>query len=101
MARHILKYVEWEDANGNWFCNDTDDLAGIGSCWYTPARVMKMELVDYVNMLITNFRPDFIKFTDLNGHSVLMYSWKNREKMRKFKNWLNLQMRKANFYVGK
>lgn len=98
MAKHILKYEEWECA-GNWYCSATKEVGKIGNLWYTPARAMGMELVDFVELLIKEFKPTRIKFTDGPNGSVLHYSWKSQADMRKFKNWLNKQMREVQCYV--
>ena len=98
MAKHILRYEEWESA-GTWYCSAIKEVGKIGNQWYTPARAMKMPLTDYVELIITKFQPDSISFHDGPNGSVLLYSWKSQAKMRLFKNWLNAQLRKVQCYV--
>ena len=93
---HILKYEEWE-INGDWYCNDTSDLCGIAGKWWVPARMLQLPLEEYTQMLISDFEPDFIRYN--KEADVLLFSWRSQTKMRKFKNWLNAQARKHQFYV--
>ena len=94
---HLLKYEEWQGAGGYWYCNDTKELAGPAGLWWVPARMLNISPAEYVELLITQFKPDRIKY-DFD-HNVLIYSWKSQTMMRKFKNWLNAESRKRNFVV--
>ena len=98
MAKHILRYEEWQ-CGASWYCSATKEVGKIGNQWYTPARAMKMPLTDYVELIITKFKPDRISFSDGPNGSVLLYSWRSQAAMRKFKNWLNAQLRKVQCYV--
>jgi len=93
----LLKYVEWQGVNGDWYCNDTSDLSSVRSLWWTPARMMNISPAEYVELLIKNFKPDNILY--FQEANVLIYSWRSQAAMRKFKNWLNAQARKYNYIV--
>ena len=58
----LLKYTEWQGANGCWYCNDTSDLASPRSLWWAPARMMNISPADYVQWLIKEFKPDTIVY---------------------------------------
>lgn len=92
----LLKYVEWE-SNGSWLCNDTSDLCSVRAKWWAPARMLNISPAEYVQLLIDQFHPDRIKYFE--EADVLVYSWKNINDMRKYKNWLNAQARKHNFII--
>lgn len=93
----LLKYVEWQDASGNWLCNDTSDLCSPRALWWTPARMLGISPAEYVKLLIEKFHPDRIKYNQ--EANVLIYSWKNISDQRKFKNWLNAEARKHNYII--
>lgn len=98
---HLLRYEEWE-LNGHWYCNDQYELScknSVASLWYTPARMLNMELVDYVKMLIEKFEVDHISYggTEYHDAGVLVYSWNSQAKMRVFKNFINKKARELNF----
>ena len=93
---HLLKYDEWKGVN-SWYCNDTSDLQSIGALWWAPARMLNISPADFVKLLIDQFHPDYILYSQ--EKDVLVYSWRKQEDMRKFKNWLNAQARKYKFYV--
>ena len=93
----LLKYVEWNDGLGNWECNDTSDLCSVRALWWTPARMLGISPAEYVELLVTKFKPDKIIYFEETD--VLLYSWRNINSMRVFKNWLNAQARKYNYIV--
>lgn len=93
---HLLKYTEWQGAN-SWYCNDVSDLQSIGALWWAPARMLNIPPVEFVQLLISQFHPDFIQYN--KECDVLIYSWRKQADMRIFKNWLNAQARKYKFYV--
>lgn len=93
---HLYKVSEWcSSSSGVWYCNDIEDLAGISSRWWTPARMLNMPLDEYVTMLIKEFKVDNISYNP--EANVLVFSWKSREACRKYKNWINKKARECNF----
>lgn len=92
----LLRYTEWEN-NNMWYCNDTSDVSSIRFEWWVPARMLGISPAEYVQLIITQFHPDRIKYNE--ERNVLVYCWKNINDMRKFKNWLNAQARKYNYIV--
>lgn len=93
----LLKYVEWQDASGNWLCNDTSDLCSMRGLWWVPARMLGISPAEYVQLLIDKFKPDYIRYNE--EANVLVYSWRKQAAMRLFKNWLNAQARAHNFIL--
>ena len=95
---HLFKMSEWESgAGGIWYCGDTEDLGHNSGAWWIPARMLGIDLVTYVEMLITTFEVDKISYDKKTN--VLIYSWYSQAKMRKFKNWINAKARQANFII--
>ena len=93
----LLKYTEWQGANGCWYCNDTSDLASPRSLWWAPARMMNISPADYVQWLIKEFKPDTIVYNQ--EKDVLIYSWRSLMACRNFKNKLNALARKYNYII--
>ena len=85
----VYKAVEWQSASGNWFCNDPDLLTR-GDQWLIPAKILNMNIVDYLIMMkeqynaIVNIRED--------GNFAYCF-WKSQTDMRKYKNWINAKAR--------
>ena len=92
---HLYRASEWQGGSGVWYCNDVEDLAGISSRWWTPARMLNMPLDKYVTMLIKEFKVDNISYNP--EANVLVFSWKSREACCKYKNWINKKARDCNF----
>ena len=99
MAKHILKLEEWQGASGSWYCGAIKEIGKIGNLWYTIPRALNLSLTDYIERLIKQFKPDRISFHDSEQGGVLVYSWKSQTAMRKYKNFINAELRKAQFYV--
>lgn len=91
---HLYKATEWQSASGKWFCNDIEELAGIGSLWWVPARMLNLTPAQYIEMLVKDFKPDYLKFD-----KILIFSWNSQSNMRKYKNFINAEARKRKFIV--
>ena len=98
MAKHILRLEEFECA-GSWHCAATAEIGKIGNKWYTLPFALKMTPYDFVKLLAEKYQPDTLCLREGPLGSVLIYSWKSQAKMRVFKNWINAQLRKAQFFV--
>ena len=98
MAKHILRLEEFETA-GQWYVAATADIGKIGNKWYTIPFALKMSAYDYVKLLAEKYQPDSLSLREGPNGSVLIYSWKSQAKMRLWKNWVNAQLRKVQFYV--
>ena len=94
--QQLLKYSEWEQ-NGNWHCNDVSDVASVRSRWWVPARMLGITPAEFVQLLIEKFKPDNIKYSQ--EADVLIYSWSKQADCRKFKNWLNAEVRKRQYII--
>lgn len=93
----LLRYEPWDDGNGNFHVNDCTDLKSIRGLWWVPARMLGISPAEYVELLITRFKVDKIKY--LQEADVLIYSWNTLQGARTFKNWLNAEARKRNFMI--
>lgn len=98
MAKHILQFDELESC-GQWSCISIKDVGRIGNQWYTPARALGMELSDFVELIVRKFSPDRISFSDVPPNGLLLFSWESQTQMRKYKNWINKELRRVQFFV--
>ena len=88
-----IKLSEWQESDGSWHAADISAVGQGSNRWWLVPRALGMSLEDYVQMLITKYKPDRIKyFIDAD---VLTYSWKSITAMRAFKNQINAMLRKA------
>ena len=92
--KHILKYTEWE-SNGKWYSGDVSDLANGSNFWWIPARMLNMDLDDFVLLLINTFKVEKIHYN--KDKNVLCYSWENYIQCHKFTLFLNKEARKRKF----
>ena len=96
-APQLLRYTEWTDGLGNWYCNDISDLCSVRALWATPAYMLNISPAEYVELLVKKYKPDKIYYN--KEADVLVYSWRKQADMRAFKNWLNAEARKRNFII--
>ena len=92
---HLYRASEWQGGSGVWYCNDVEDLAGISSRWWTPARMLNVPLDEYVTMLVKEFKVDNISYNP--EANLLVSAWKSREACRTYKNWINKKHRECKF----
>ena len=93
----LYKMTEWESPVSGWYCGNVDALGKDSNAWWLPARIMNLAPADYIQLLITKYKPDYIHF---NKEKVLLsFSWKSQAAMRKFKNDLNAAARRVNFQI--
>lgn len=98
MAKVILKLEELQSYNG-WSCYFPKDLIGIGNKWYTPARALGLNLIDYVETVIEKFKPNKVLFSNNKDDCLLIFYWNKQADMRKYKNWLNKLLRDGKVYI--
>lgn len=94
---HLMKYTEWQGANGMWYCNDTSDLLSVCSLWWAPARMLNLSPANYVEWLVKEFKPDLVRYDQ--ERDVLVYGWRSQTAMRVFKNKINALARKYQFIM--
>ena len=88
-----IKLTEWQEGDGSWHAADISAVGQGSSRWWLVPRALNMPLEDYVQMLVTKYKPDRIKY--YADADVLTYSWKSITAMRAFKNQINAMLRKA------
>lgn len=94
---HILKFTEWQSASGQWYTNDTSDLAhGSGYWWHAP-RMLGIEFTDYVLMLKEKF--NVTNFHYNKDKNVLIWYWDNYADCHRFTLYINNQAKKRKFFV--
>lgn len=93
---HLLKYTEWEQ-NGKWYSGDISDLAHGSNFWWLPARMLEMELTDYVLLLKDKFHAQNFRY--LSEPNLLLFDWKNYSDCHKFTLYINNEARKRKFFI--
>ena len=88
-----IKLTEWQESDGLWHAADISAVGQGSNRWWLVPRALNMPLEDYVQMLVTKYKPDRIKY--YADADVLTYSWKSITAMRAFKNQINAMLRKA------
>ena len=93
----IWKASEWQGGAGDWYCNCVDNLGAGSGLWYIPARILGITPAAFIELLITEYKPDYI-FGD-KEKCLFFFSWKSQSQMRKYKNMINAEARKKNFQI--
>ena len=93
---HLLKYSEWESAQG-WNSGDISDLAHGSNYWWLPARMLDISLTDYVLLLKNKFNAkNFKYFKDKN---LLLWQWESYKDCHSFTLYINSEARKRKFFI--
>ena len=93
----IYKSEEWQGASDQWYCNCLSNLKSNAGAWYIPARILNISPAQFIELLITEYKPDHFHFDKDTGFCC--WSWTKQADMRKYKNWINSEARKVNFQV--
>ena len=94
---HLLKFTEWQDILGDWYCNDVSDLGHGSGYWWNVPRMLNMELTDYVLLLKDKFHAKNLKYyKDVN---LLVWNWDNYKDCHDFTLFVNRESRKRKFFV--
>ena len=92
----LWRAEEWETESG-FHCNCISNLGQDSAAWYLPARILDLTPAQFIELLITKFKPDDFYFNPKT--CFCCWSWKDQSKMRLYKNWLNAEARKKNFQI--
>lgn len=91
-----MKYTEWQSASGNWYSGDVTDLAHGSNFWWHPARMLNMELTDYILWLKNEFNA--YSFFYNPESNILLWKWK-KEDCHKFTLFINKKARQYCFKI--
>ena len=92
---HLYETSIWQGGSDLWYVNDVKDLAGVSGKWWVPCRILGIAPVDYVKILIDEFKVAKISFNA--EKNFLYFAWEKEADARRYKNWINKMARKANF----
>lgn len=78
-----------------------EDLVGKGTNWVTPARILKMEVVDFIVMIKEKYGAE-LTFYRNEDYSIkfIDYKWSDLTKARAFKNMINRMAREQKFTMA-
>ena len=94
----LYKMSEWEN-NGRFHCGCVDDLAHDSGVWYLPCRFLDLTPAQYLEMVITKFKPDDFYYSMKDNTCFCSWSWSKQSDMRLFKNFINKKAREKNFQI--
>lgn len=87
----MVKYTEWQNASGKWYCGNIADVAGESNKWWYPARVLNLPLEEYVKQLVEVHKAEIIGFDG----KTLLYGWDNYEDAHRFVLYVNKIFRRT------
>lgn len=94
----VYKMTEWEStASGLWYCNDISNIGNGSGNWWNAARACNISPAAFIELLVTQFCPDYCFYNQ--EKNFLFWAWKDKESMRKFKNYINRKARENNYII--
>ena len=94
---HLMKYTEWQSITGKWHTGDVADLGHGSNFWWHPARMLNLELTDYILLLKDKFNA--INFSYDINNNVLFWDWKDYKDCHTFTLFINREARKRKFFI--
>ena len=94
---HLMKFTEWQSPSGKWFTGDVSDLGNGSNYWWYPARMLGLELTDYILLLKNKFNA--INFSYNSKYNVLFWDWENYKDCHNFTLFINKEARKRKFFI--
>lgn len=95
---HLLKYTEWQSANGQWHTGDTTRLAKGSNYWWHIPRMLNISLTDYILLLKDKFHATNFKFFPDN-ECLLLWDWQNYNDCHNFTLFVNREARNRKFFI--
>ena len=93
---HLYKMTKWQGASGRWYANDTTDLVSNSAKWYAPARLLRIPLTDYIELLRNTYSATIVKYSPEKDY--LHFYWEKESDANRFVLWINKQS-KANQWI--
>ena len=92
--KHLYQLTHWE-SNGKYRVNDIKNLAEKSAKWYTPMRILNIQVEDYVNLLLS-FNAKGLKYYDKTDY--LSFYFTTEKDAKSFCSYINKIAKSKNFY---
>lgn len=93
---YTLKDFE-SGAKGTFYVHCEDLIGRPGPHWHIPARILGIELDEFVKLLAVKYKATIVSYNKEN--KFLLFSWDKQSEARKYKNDINAQARKKGFEI--
>ena len=93
----LYQMTDWESPSGIFYCEHTSSFPRNVQKWVVPARILGVTPADFLKLLIEKYQPDVIYHNE--DCSFVSWGWRNKSKMKAYKNWMNAEARKKNFKI--
>lgn len=91
--KHLYKATEWQSSLG-WHSADTLDLAHDSAVWYIPARILNMDVIEFLIFIRDHFN------ATLGRHNnFVYYCWESQEDCHRWTLYINKAARKINAMI--
>lgn len=101
--RDVFKMYEWQSPTGYWNCSNVQDLAHNSGAWWIPARILGLNLTDYILLLKDTYHAGNFHFYENCGknkdETLLTFDFKNQADCHKFVLYINRIARNKKVYV--
>ena len=93
----LYQMTDWESPSGIFYCEHISSFPRNVQKWIVPARILGITPAEFLKLLIEEYQPDVVYHND--DYSFVNWGWRDKSKMRKYKNWMNAEARKKNFRI--
>lgn len=93
---HLFQMTYW-DIMGKWHCNDVKNLAGRSAKWYTPMRILNLDVEDYIKLLLS-YNAKGLKYYPKGDY--LAFHFESEKDVKAFCSYINKKAKLANYYCS-
>lgn len=93
---HLYKMTYWNN-NGNWYCNDVQDISGPSAKWYVPMRILNLSIEEYITLLVDTFHAKDLSYYEPTDY--LHFRFLTEKDVKAFCSYVNKAARKRSFVI--
>lgn len=101
-SRELYKMTEYESPTG-WYIGNYSHVGQGSNAWYLPARVLGMDICDYVNMLLNEYHVipvSWMEYPDRpTWRGLFLFKWPDYKTAHSFLLRVNKAARDKQFYL--
>ena len=93
----LYQLKDFQAQSGKHYITCEDLLGKPGPHWHIPARILGIELDEFVKLLAVKYKATIVSYNKEN--KFLLFSLDKQSECRKYKNDINAQARKINYQI--
>lgn len=93
---HLFQLTHWQSASSGWYVNDVKNLSGRSAKWYTPMRILKLSVEEYIALLLKTFHAEGLHYYAPTDYLAFYFSKESDAKA--FCSYVNKKAKALKYY---